>query len=276
MPWCGCCGARAQGGSARAWCAPRWPSADGEHRGEAAPLPVPPAVARRLDRATPRSAGASSSGSPPWCHRHGGRGSPTTGCSPRALAGAWPSPPRPRVMPPQTPARRGPPGGPGPGACAGCSRSRRSSVSAAGSRAGSSARGVNPTRCAGASRRSTGRPSRRRRTRPRRLTRALAPPPPGPRSPPVRQACPRAPGLLSPPCRRPCPPRQYRALVRLRRGGGADVKADVTCPENTEVRCPLFTDVRVPWDHPGTPTSSGSAILGFRPNRPAFFFSRTR
>jgi hypothetical protein len=25
-----------------------------------------------------------------------------------------------------------------------------------------------------------------------------------------------------------------------------DVKADVGCPENTEVRCPLFTDPRVP------------------------------
>jgi hypothetical protein len=24
------------------------------------------------------------------------------------------------------------------------------------------------------------------------------------------------------------------------------VKADVGCPENTEVRCPLFTDPRVP------------------------------
>ena len=54
------------------------------------------------------------------------------------------------------------------------------------------------------------------------------------------------------------------------------VKAEVSCPENAEVRCPLFTDVRVPWDYPGTPTSSDSAALGLRPRRPAFFFSRSR
>jgi hypothetical protein len=57
-------------------------------------------------------------------------------------------------------------------------------------------------------------------------------------------------------------PRGPRSWGTARCSPRAYVKAELGCPENTEVRCPLFTDPRVPESRLGTDLLGFAGAIG--------------